>query len=1041
MMRFFDKIKGLKLVAVLAAMATCLVAGAENKIYIEPFNIPDYEPVDVPIYMDNDQPLQAFQFRFDLPEELELVAGSAVANPERIGDGQTVTATGVAVIVFSAYGEQIKGNSGEIMTVKMRVKEGMLSNTDVTLGLSKIRLTAVGATQSTIVADQQTTVTLGEQPEKPRFSMTTTATEAVVTPGQSFPIEVSVENSFDLGGLQFLMTLPEGFTFGKNDIKPSSRMELGTTFTKTVRPNGTISIQVVNMGMVNTTIATAGEGVLFTINVTVPENYTAKTGTIEFNEIIASNTTGFGEVSYDKTVSINVINGASYLSDANEVVAGLRTSLIEALVTIAETCPDVKDNFTGADITTAIDAIETAAAAAAADGTLPGSYDTVVTEPAAAVTASIAKLIEDAHAAQAAAKAEADRVAANEAAYKAVTDEIAALQAKLDEMNKTVAETYPGIDVTAESAAAQEAINNPKTAAEAAYKAVETEGTYDYKVDATAADAAIAAIETAAKAAKAEADRVAANEAAYKAVTDEIAALQAKLDEMNKTVAETYPGIDVAAESAAAQEAINKLTAEAEAAYKAVETEGTYDYKVDATAVDAAIAAIETAAKAGQAEVDRVAANEAAYKAVTDEIASLQASLDAMKQKVAETYPGINVEAQVSAAQAAIDKTKAEAEAAFKAVTTEGTFNYTVDAEGINALIAAIESAAKLASDEAARVAANEAAYKTVSDEIAALQAKLDAMKQTVAETYPGIKVPAEETAAQAAIDKAQAEAAAAFEAVATEGVFSYTVDAEAIDALIAAIDTAAKAAYDEAARVAANEKAYNASLDEIKRMADKLESMKMLVAVTYPKVDVDKEIAAAQEAIDKAKADAAAALEAVATEGEYNYTVDTAAIEALIDAIRKAAVDAQAALEAETARVAANEAAYQAALNEIAALQGKLDNMKMLVNVSYPTADVTAETAAAQEAIDQAKADAAAALEAVADEGNFDYTVDAKAIEALIDEILVAAKNSGITDIEVETANGVKYFNLQGVRIVNPEKGMMLIRVTPDGKSEKVVL
>lgn len=845
MMRFFDKIKGLKLVAVLAAMATCLVAGAENKIYIEPFNIPDYEPVDVPIYMDNDQPLQAFQFRFDLPEELELVAGSAVANPERIGDGQTVTANGVAVIVFSAYGEQIKGNSGEIMTVKMRVKEGMLSNTDVTLGLSKIRLTAVGATQSTIVADQQTTVTLGEQPEKPRFSMTTTATEAVVTPGQSFPIEVSVENSFDLGGLQFLMTLPEGFTFGKNDIKPSSRMELGTTFTKTVRPNGTISIQVVNMGMVNTTIATAGEGVLFTINVAVPENYTAKTGTIEFNEIIASNTTGFGEVSYDKTVSINVINGASYLSDANEVVAGLRTSLTEALVTIAETCPDVKDNFTGADITTAIDAIETAAAAAAADGTLPGSYDTVVTEPAAAVTASIAKLIEDAQAAQAAFKA----------------------------------------------------------------------------------------------------------------------------------------------------------------------------------------------------EVDRVAANEKAYKAVADEIASLQASLDAMKQKVAETYPGINVEAQVSAAQAAIDKTKAEAEAAFKAVATEGTFNYTVDAEGINALIAAIESAAKLASDEAARVAANEAAYKTVSDEIAALQVKLDAMKQTVAETYPGIKVPAEETAAQAAIDKAQAEAAAAFEAVATEGVFSYTVDAEAIDALIAAIDTAAKAAYDEAARVAANEKAYNASLDEIKRLADKLESMKMLVAVTYPKVNVDKEIAAAQEAIDKAKADAAAAFEAVATEGEYNYTVDTAAIEALIDAIRKAAVDAQAALEAEAARVAANEAAYQAVLNEIAALQGKLDNMKMLVNVSYPTADVTAETAAAQEAIDQAKADAAAALEAVADEGNFDYTVDAKAIEALIDEILVAAKNSGITDIEVETANGVKYFNLQGVRIVNPEKGMMLIRVTPDGKSEKVVL
>ena len=937
-MRFFNKIKGLKLVAVLAAMATCLAASAQNEIYIEPFTISDYEPVDVPVYLNNDVEILALQFAFQLPEQLEIVEGSAVANKERLDNGQVLTAKDRAVTIMSPRRKAISGNKGAIMTIKMRVKNGTPLDGETTLGLDKIVLTDMSLKSINLPAEE-TTVTLGQ---KSAFTLSSDVNDVVVTPGKTFPLQMSMTNNFELAGLHFVMTMPEGFSVNPDDIVMSDRVKLGAAFQTTDRGNGVVSFEMVNWSMLETTLAEAGEGPLFTLNVSVPESFTAADATILFNDINAS-TSKFALVKQEGDINVKIVNGAKYLSDAEEVVAGLRTSLTEALASIAETCPDVKDNFTGAEITTSIDAIDEAAKAAAADNTLPSTYDAVVTQPAAAVTAAIAKLIEDAQAAQAAFKAESDRVAANEAAYKAVTDEIAALQAKLDAMNKTVAETYPGIDV--------------------------------------------------------------------------------------------------AAESAAAQEAINKLTAEAEAAYKAVETEGTYDYKVDATAVDAAIAAIETAAKAGKAEADRVAANEAAYKAVTDEIASLQASLDAMKQKVAETYPGINVEAQVSAAQAAIDKAKAEAETAFKAVATEGTFNYTVDAEGINALIAAIESAAKLASDEAARVAANEAAYKTVSDEIAALQAKLDAMKQTVAETYPGIKVPAEETAAQAAIDKAQAEAAAAFEAVATEGVFSYTVDAEGINALIAAIDTAAKAAYDEAARVAANEKAYNASLDEIKRMADKLESMKMLVAVTYPKVDVDKEIAAAQEAIDKAKADAAAALEAVATEGEYNYTVDTAAIEALIDAIRKAAVDAQAALEAEAARVAANEAAYQAVLNEIAALQGKLDNMKMLVNVSYPTADVTAETAAAQEAIDQAKADAAAALEAVADEGNFDYTVDAKAIEALIDEILVAAKNSGITDIEVETANGVKYFNLQGVRIVNPEKGMMLIRVTPDGKSEKVVL
>lgn len=937
-MRFFNKIKGFKLVALLAAMATCLAAGAENKIYIEPFTLSDYEPVDVPVYLDNDVEIQGLQFAFNLPEQIEIVEGSAVANKERLDNGQVLTARGIAVVIMSPRRKAISGNSGAFMTIKMRVKDGMLSNSETTLGINQIVMTDMSL-NSIKVPEQTAEVTLGV---KSAFTLSADVDEVVVTPGKTFPLQMSMTNNFNLAGLHFLMQMPEGFSVNPDDIVMSDRVKLGAAFQSTDRGNGLFSFEMVNWSMLETTLAEAGEGLLFTLNVAVPESFTAAEAKIQFSDINASNP-AFNLVKQDGTFSVNVINVGKYLSDAEEVVAGLRTSLTEALATIAQTCPDVKDNFTGAEITTSIDAIDEAAKAAAADNTLPSTYDAVVSQPAAAITAAIAKLIEDAQAAQAAFKAEADRVAANEAAYKAVTNEIAALQVKLDEMNKTVAETYPGIDVAAESAAAQEAINN--------------------------------------------------------------------------------------------------IRAAAEAAYKAVETEGTYDYKVDATAVDAAIAAIETAAKAAKAEADRVAANEAAYKAVTDEIAALQASLEAMKQKVAETYPGINVEAQVSAAQEAIEKAKAEAEAAFKAVATEGTFNYTVDAEAINTLIAAIESAAKLAADEAARVAANEAAYKTVSDEIAALQAKLDAMKQTVAETYPGIKVPAEETAAQAAIDKAQAEAAAAFEAVATEGVFSYTVDTEAIDALIAAIDTAAKAAYDEAARVAANEKAYNASLDEIKRMADKLESMKMLVAVTYPKVDVDSEIAAAQEAIDKAKADAAAALEAVATEGEYNYTVDTAAIEALIDAIRKAAVDAQAALEAEAARVAANEAAYQAALNEIAALQGKLDNMKMLVNVSYPTADVTAETAAAQEAIDKAKADAAAALEAVADEGNFDYTVDAKAIEALIDEILVAAKNSGITDIEVETANGVKYFNLQGVRIVNPEKGMMLIRVTPDGKSEKVIL
>ncbi len=841
-MRFFNTIKSIKLAVLFAALATCFAAGAENRIFIEPFTISGYEPVEVPVMMDNDFDVYGVQVAFQLPDELEIV-GQPTMDPVRLSNGQELAFQGIGVIITSWENKPISGNSGAIMTVKFRVKPGMLAaNKNVDLNLTKMELAGKTSSEKVKLADSRTVVTLAGD----RYSFSTPSAEAVVKPGTTFPIEVSMTNNTPMGGLQFLMNLPEGFDVQASAIKLSDRLTTGSRMRKTVRPDGTIAFVLVDMS--NTQIAEAGEGLLFTLHVSVPASFEAAEATVKLYDIQVSTVPDAAGMTFtvkDPGFDVKVINCGKYVNDANEVIAGLRTALAEAVATIAENCPDVKDSYTGADITASIDAIAAAVAAATADNTLPSVYADVVTGPAAAVTAAIAKLKADATAAQAAFKAEAERVAANEAAYKTVSDEIAALQAKLDAMNKTVAETYPGIDVAAESAAAQEAINNVKTAAEAAYKAVETEGTFAYTFDAAPIDAAIAAIETAAKAAKAETERVAANEAAYKTVADEIAALQAKLDAMNKTVA--------------------------------------------------------------------------------------------------ETYPGINVNNQKNAAQAAIDKAKAEADAAFEAVATEGTF--------------------------------------------------------------------------------------------------SYTVDGEAIEALIAAVETAAKLGAEEAARVAANEKAYNASLDEIKRLNDKLESMKMLVAVTYPKVDVDSYIAAAKEAIDNAKAGADAAYEAVAAEGVYNYTIDSAAIEALIDAIRKAAVEAQAALDAEAARVAANEAAYQTVLNEIAALQNKLNNMELLVNVSYPEADVTAEIAAAQQAVDNAGTEAAAALEAVAEEGKFDYTVNAKAIEALIAEILVAAKNSGIIDITVENDTDAVYYNLQGVRVAHPQSGQMLIRVGRDGKSEKVII
>lgn len=943
-MNLISKIKGMKLAALLVAAMTCFSAGAANRVYVEPFNIVDETPVDVPVLMDNDVDINSVQFRIDLPAELELVGQPE--RTDRLSNGQEVMFQGVGVVILSMEGKPFAGNSGAILTLKVKVKDGMLENKVVSFGLSKIEMGDTNQKKVNTSVRESVDVTLGEQPE---YVFSASQPEAVVSAGTTFPVEVCLSNNFALGGMQFRLTMPEGFDVVNTDIKLSNRLSLGTRLRKTVRPDGSMNFVVSDMSSVK--IADAGEGPIFILYVSVPEGYNDYEGKITVSDVVASTVPSDGgatnTVSVDcKGFEVKIVNGGRYLSDAETVVAGLRADLSAALATIAAEAPDVKDNFTGADITAAIEAIETAAREAAANGTLPAEYAAVVTDPAAAVSRSIEQLVADAKTAQKAFEDEAARKAANEAAYQASLAEIQRLTDKLNEMEQTAAASYPDATVDTQVAAAQAALDKAKAEADAARAAVADEGNYSYAVD------------------------TAAIEALIKAVGDEAAKQQAAAD----------------------------------------------------------------------AEKARVAANEAAHKAVLDEIAALQASLDATKAAAAENYPDADVDKQVAAAQAALDKAKTEAAAAKAAVKDEGNYSYAVDKATIEALITAVTNEAardQAAKDaEAKRVADNEAAYKASIDEIAALQAALDAMKTKVAATYPDANVTAETVAAQSAIDKAEAGANAAKSAVILEGNYSYTVDTEGITALINAIKTAA-----EAQRVAANEAAYQATLAEIQRLTDKLDNMKALIATTYPDVNVDEAIAAAAAAIEAAKNGAADALAAVKDEGKYSYTVDAAAIEALIDAIRTAAVEAQAALDKENARVEANQAAYEEAIAKIDALQAALDAMKANVEENYPDADVTAEIEAAQAAIDNARSEAEDALEAVAEEGTFAYSPDTDSVDALIAAIETAAKAAGIVNIEADAAKGILYYDINGRRVINPERGMVVIRLTPDGQVTKIIL
>lgn len=182
---------------------------------------------------------------------------------------------------------------------------------------------------------------------------------------------------------------------------------------------------------------------------------------------------------------------AAALDNANERLAGLEKTLADALVTLAADAPDVKGQFSGVEITAQIAALREDVLKAFNDKSLVEKYAEVMT-PAAAIESAIAKLVEDAKAAQKAYEAEQARQAANLAAYEADLKTIEGLQTKLDQTVDNIRTLFPAFDVDTEKKAAQDAISAQKEQAEDAYMAVAEEGTYKNTVDTEAIEKMIA---------------------------------------------------------------------------------------------------------------------------------------------------------------------------------------------------------------------------------------------------------------------------------------------------------------------------------------------------------------------------------------------------------------------------------------------------------------------------------------------------------------------------------------------------------------------
>ena len=355
-----------------------------------------------------------------------------------------------------------------------------------------------------------------------------------------------------------------------------------------------------------------------------------------------------------------------------------------------------------------------------------------------AVSDNIAKLLEDAAAAQKAYEEEQARLAANEAAYTKLTGEIAKIQATLDAAKAQVETEAADVaeQFTETIAGIQSAIQALTDDLKAKYDA--TELTAESTVDTTAVSDNIAKLlEDAAAAQKIfeeDAARYAANEAAYAKLTGDIAKVQATLDAAKKEIETNAAGVAKQFEGTVAeiQSAINAITADVRGKYEAIEL--TAESTVDTTAVSDSIAKLLVDAAAAQKVYEenaaKVAANEAAYTRLTAEIATVQATLDAAKEEVRTKAPNVasRYNGTITGIQSAINALSDDVKAKYEAIelTAESTVNTSDIISRITKLLSDATAAQKAYEDQLAKENANEAAFARLSAEIATVQAMLD---------------------------------------------------------------------------------------------------------------------------------------------------------------------------------------------------------------------------------------------------------------------------------------------------------------------------
>lgn len=540
------------ILALLAMMAFTTVAFAENKITADPLRINKGEVKTLTINLENSDEISTMGMTINLPKGLMFVKGSQQQNTERLTTknhqvmaNQPAGTQELRILIDSPQLKNILGNSGAIFSVELKATGNVMGDIEITKIKGEPR---EGETINMADVTVPTSMTGGDIVAVPSID--------IKTDGTPTKLDINIKSTLtDIRDMELKIALPEGLSLVKDadDDYVIDRGELLTsshTVSSNLTKNGYIKVIANSLSGEH---FKGSEGCVLSVQVIADETFTAETATIKIYDMRLSIDDGSDYLLNETEVQVvnTTIKDDQAKKEANEAayktlsekIAELQAKLDAALKNIAETCPDVKDNYTAeAEAVKAIqDQITTLQADLdkkheAIELTAESAVDTKAVEDA------IAKLEADA------AKAQEDalKAKANEEAYKVLSEQIASVQAELDEAVKTIAETCPDVkdQFTRPANNIQVKIDDLKEDIDTKHEAVEL--TADSKIDTKSLSREIENMIADAKEAQAKADAEAAEKAIsenYNKLSEEIRALKKELREAEEKIEDECPDV------------------------------------------------------------------------------------------------------------------------------------------------------------------------------------------------------------------------------------------------------------------------------------------------------------------------------------------------------------------------------------------------------------------------------------------------------------------------------------------------------------------